>query len=245
MLNKLSRLPKRIIPQKNPTKTSPKNERVEKPFVILIHGLHQSAWIMTALAKNLQSKGFVTHQHNYHSLRDSIDQHSNRLNEWLTQNHNPEVPIHLVGHSLGGLVIRDFIARFPQWQIARCVTLGTPHMGSTTAEYIKKLVSPLVGNAYEQALDGQNAPLKTGVCLGVIAGNSPYGLGQLVLNYHNKKSKLSKPQCEHDGTVYVFETRLPEATDHIVLPVSHTGMLINQKVAEQTTYFLENGIFKQ
>lgn len=215
------------------------------PFVVLIHGLHQSAWIMGPLAKRLQSKGFTTHQHNYHSLRDSIDQHSNSLNDWLTKNHNPEVPIHLVGHSLGGLVIRDFIARFPEWQIGRCVTLGTPHLGSTTAEYIKKLVSPLVGKSYENALDGQNAPLKQGISLGVIAGNSPYGLGQFVLDYHKKKAKLSKPQRDHDGTVYVFETRLPEATDHIVLPVSHTGMLINQQVADQTAYFLDHGMFKR
>lgn len=217
----------------------------DRPFVVLVHGLHQSAWVMSPLAKQLQSRGFATYQHNYHSLRDSIEQHSISLNTWLSDNHNPAIPINLVGHSLGGLVIRDFISRFAQWKIARCVTLGTPHNGSTTAEYVNKLVSPLVGNAYKQALDGQSAPLKKGISLGVIAGNSPYGLGQLVLNYHKKKSKLAHPQCEHDGTVYVFETQLADATDHIILPVSHTGMLINQVVAEQTAYFLDHGMFKR
>ena len=216
-----------------------------RPFVVLIHGLHQKAWIMWPLAKQLQNRRFATHQHDYYSLRDSIDQHSISLNKWLKENHDPSIPIHLVGHSLGGLVIRDFIARFPEWRIGRCVTLGTPHNGSTTAKYINKLISPLVGNAYKNALDGQNAPLKKGISLGVIAGNTPYGLGQLVLNYHKQKTKLNHPQCEHDGTVYVFETKLAEATDHIVLPVSHTGMLINQTVAEQTAYFLDHGMFKR
>lgn len=216
-----------------------------QPFVILIHGLHQHAWIMRPLAKRLQDKGFKTHEHNYHSVIDSIDRHSHRLNRWLNKHHDPSIPINLVGHSLGGLVIRDFISRYPQWKIARCVTLGTPHIGSVTAEYIKKLMSPLVGKAYHQGLDGQAAPLKEGICLGVIAGNSPYGLGQIVLDYHKRKAKLAKSQCDHDGTVYVFETQLPNATDHIVMPVSHTGMLINQKVADQTVYFLKHGKFKR
>lgn len=217
----------------------------QKPFVVLIHGLHQKAWIMQPLAKQLQNRGFATYQHNYYSLRDSIDKHSIALNHWFLDNHDPSIPINLVGHSLGGLVIRDFISRFPQWKIGRCVTLGTPHKGSTTARYVNKLLSPLVGNAYKNALDGQNAPLKKGVSLGVIAGNTPYGLGQIVLNYHNQKSKLSHAQCEHDGTVYVYETKLETATDHITLPVSHTGMLINQAVAEQTAYFLDHGMFKR
>lgn len=217
--------------------------KAEKPFVILIHGLHQNAWIMQPLAKQLQSKGYRTFKHNYHSLRDSIDKHSNSLNRWLVENHDPDIEINLVGHSLGGLVIRDFISRFPQWKIGRCVTLGTPHNGSITADYINKLVSPLVGKSYQGALDGQTAPLKKDISLGVIAGNSPYGLGQMVLSYHKRKAKLSHPHNEHDGTVYVFETQLAEASDHLTLPVSHTGMLVNQTVAEQTAYFLKHGRF--
>lgn len=217
----------------------------ERPFVVLIHGLHQKDWIMTPLAKQLQNRGFATHQHNYHSLRERIDQHSKRLNQWLIEHHNPAIAIHLVGHSLGGLVIRDFVARYPHWKIGRCVTLGTPHNGSTTAKYMSTLAAPLVGHSFKNALDGQSAPWPKSISLGVIAGDAPYGLGQLVLNYHNQKVNLSQPQSAHDGTVYVFETQLNEATDHIIMPVSHTGMLINPKVAEQTAYFLDHGYFKR
>ena len=143
-----------------------------KNHVILIHGLHQAPFIMRPLAKRLQAQGFDTHQYGYRSMRDGIKTNSQRLQAWLERYHHPDQPIDLVGHSLGGLIIRDFIATYPQWQIGRCVTLGTPHNGSTTAEYVNKLVSPLVGNAYKQALDGQSVPLKKGVSLGVIAGNS-------------------------------------------------------------------------
>lgn len=226
------------------TDTSNKEDNsTEKPFVVLIHGLHQTASIMMPLARYLQKNGFNTHQHNYHSLKESIEQHSNRLNDWLSSHHNPNIAIHLVGHSLGGLVIRDFIHRFPQWTIAHCVTLGTPHLGSTTAHYSKRLTPFLIGHAYDNALDGQSVSLKEDIRLGVIAGNVPHGLGQLFLNYHSKKTKLSALESTHDGTVYLTETQLPDASDHITLPVSHTGMLINKQVAKQTVYFLHHGHF--
>jgi len=78
--------------------------------VILIHGLHQTAWVMRPMAKRLQVQGFRTHQYAYRSMRDDIQTNSRRLNDWLTQYHDPEQPIDLVGHSLGGLIIRDCVS---------------------------------------------------------------------------------------------------------------------------------------
>lgn len=216
--------------------------------VILIHGLHQAAFVMRPLAKRLQAAGFDTHQFGYRSMRDGIKTNSARLNTWLENNHHPNEPIDLVGHSLGGLIIRDFIAHYPRWHIGRCVTLGTPHNGSVSGEYIWRLVPVIVGKSYEQALDGTVAPLPKGIELGVIAGNRAKGLGQPILSYHNRKlrkadSSLNNESLANDGTVYVTETKLDSATDHIILPVTHTGMLMNKEVARQVVCFLKNGKF--
>ena len=199
---------------------------------------------MRPLAKLLQQAGFDTHCHRYYSLKDPISTHSKSLNTWLIKYHDPQEPINLIGHSLGGLVIRDFLSRYPQWQIHRCVTLGTPHLGSVSADYAKRLLPPLVGRAYLGALDGQTAQLADEVCLGVIAGNKPHGLGQFFLRHHSKQLIFDEDNYQHDGSVFLYETRLPNATDHIVLPVSHTGMLMNKVVAQQTIYFLQNGQFQ-
>ena len=51
--------------------------------------------------------------------------------------------------------------------------------------------------------------------------------------------------ADHDGTVLVEETRLPGAKDHVVLGVSHTGMLFSADVAEQAAEFLEQGAFRR
>lgn len=222
----------------------------QKNLVILIHGLHQAPFIMRPMAKRLQNQGFTTHQFGYRSMRDGIKVNSQRLNAWLKVNHNPAKPIDLIGHSLGGLIIRDFIAHYPEWDIGRCVTLGTPHNGSISGDYMWRLMPAIVGKSYEQALDGTVAPLPKGVELGVIAGNRAQGLGQPILSYHNRKlrkadTEMSTEKLAHDGTVYVSETKLASASDHIVLPVTHTGMLIDKNVIQQAIYFLQHGEFER
>ncbi|MFZ2844005.1 esterase/lipase family protein [Psychrobacter sp.] len=222
----------------------------QKNRTILVHGLHQTALIMRPLAKRLQAQGLDTHQYGYRSMRDGIQTNSERLNKWLEKNHHPDQPIDLVGHSLGGLIIRDFVYHYPQWQIGRCVTLGTPHVGSICADYIWRLTPVMVGKSYVDALDGTVAPLPEHITLGIIAGNRPYGLGQVFLQYHNRKlRKADSPRLDeylvHDGTVYLKETKLDAATDHLIMPVSHTGMLVDNDVARQTGYFLQHGIFRR
>lgn len=222
----------------------------QKKRVILIHGLHHAPFIMRPLAKRLQVAGFETHRYGYRSMRDGIKKNSALLNTWLEENHHPHQVIDLVGHSLGGLIIRDFVTHYPKWQIGRCVTLGTPHMGSICADYIWRLAPAVVGLSYVDALDGTVAPLPKHIELGVIAGNRPYGMGQLFLYHHNRKLRKAdvpplKQQLDHDGTVYVEETRVEPAVDHIVMPVSHTGMLVDKEVAKQVIYFLQYGKFNR
>ncbi len=221
-----------------------------KNRIILIHGLHQAPFIMRPMAKRLQAQGFDTHQYGYRSMRDGIKTNSERLNTWLRNNHNPSEPIDLLGHSLGGLLIRDFVAHYPEWQIGRCVTLGTPHNGSVSGDYIWRLLPAIVGKSYEQALDGTVAPLPKDIELGVIAGNKAQGLGQPILSYHNRQlrkadSSITNELLAHDGTVYVKETKLARAADHLIMPVTHTGMLVNKDVAEQAIYYLQHGHFKR
>jgi len=47
------------------------------------------------------------------------------------------------------------------------------------------------------------------------------------------------------GVVTLAETRLPGATAHVTLPVSHTGMLLSARVAQEVGEFLEHGRFHE
>ena len=214
-----------------------------KPLVVLIHGLHMHAWAMRPLAKKLRKLGYECRIFGYFSVVHNFANHSYRLHRWLTKYEKPDVPIYLVGHSLGGLVIRDFLQRYPQWQITRCVTLGTPHNGSVGANNITKVMPTFVGRSYLQGLDGNAPGLKEQVELGSIAGSRSVGVANVVLPSRRKLAKLEPSLRHNDGTVFVHETQLATAKDHIVLHASHSGLLINNEVARQIHHFLQHGQF--
>ena len=145
--------------------------------------------------------------------------------------------MHFVGHSLGGLVIHRFLERFPEpRRPGRAVFLGTPCVASRAAERAGRFapVAHLMGQSVaEELLQRRERRWTHARELGIVAGSQPIGVGQLLAAFDE----------ENDGTVAVSETRMPGAADHIVLPVSHLGMLVSARVARETGTFLTQGRF--
>jgi len=144
--------------------------------------------------------------------------------------------LHLVGHSLGGLVIYRFLERFPKQPPGRVVFLGTPCVCSraATAAARYRWLAPLVGKCVaEELLVEKRRCWELKRDLGIIAGTQRLGLGQFLAHFDE--------DC--DGTVAVSETKLPGASDHLTLPVSHMGMLLSARVARETAHFLRHGHF--
>ena len=232
-----------LLPPKTHRRHDRQNMPPTRPLVVLIHGLHMHAWVMRPLAKQLGRQGYHTRCFGYYSMVQDLATHSQRLQRWLSRYAQPQTPIYLVGHSLGGLVIRDFLSRYPQLQVPRCVTIGTPHNGSISAHTIVRYVPSFVGQAYFQGLDGHAPLLPQGVALGSIAGSRSVGLGKLILPSKRQLAPLEPTWQVNDGTVFVHETKLIGAADHLVLPASHTGLLWYPPVAQQVDYFLRQGKF--
>ena len=69
--------------------------------------------------------------------------------------------------------------------------------------------------------------------VGCIAGTVSIGLGRLVADFDE----------ENDGTVAVSEPRLPGIADHVCMSVTHSGMVLSRRVADQAAHFLMNGKF--
>jgi hypothetical protein len=69
--------------------------------------------------------------------------------------------------------------------------------------------------------------------VGIIAGSMSIGIGRLFADF----------QEPSDGTLLVSETKLDGAKDHIVMPVSHTGIVFSAEATAQVATFLKDGKF--
>lgn len=209
--------------------------------VIFIHGLYltgaESVLLRRHLARELAAR---THTFPYLATAEHPDRVADRLaRKIMALGVNGEGEVHLVGHSLGGLMALRALDRASAGKAAlppgRVVLLGSPVAGSSAAAAVSRL--PFVGLALGRSRAALTACAPPGACeghdIGVIAGSRPAGLGRLF-------ARFNEP---NDGTVAVRETQYAGAADRIVLPVSHTGMLLSRRVAHEAAQFLRYGRF--
>ncbi len=204
--------------------------------VVYVHGLWMPGDESLLLRHRLAHEFDLTlHSFRYSAAYSNMGAITARLERFVRELKAAEV--HFVGHSLGGLVIHRFLERFPEPQAAgRAVFLGTPCVASRAAERAGRFapVAHLMGQSVaEELLQRRERRWTHARELGIVAGSQPIGVGQLLAAFDE----------ENDGTVAVSETRMPGAADHIVLPVSHLGMLVSARVARETGTFLTQGRF--
>jgi pimeloyl-ACP methyl ester carboxylesterase len=196
------------------------------------------------LKRLLAEQGWVLRVFPYSSMSETMDQVARRCARYARMLARRTLqPVHLLGHSLGGIVIYRMFEtgllapdRF-SGDFCRVVFMGTPVGGSESARHLARLGSmrALLGRTGANDLvHGLPHAWPHEAQLGIIAGNKSQGLGRLL-------TRLDGP---NDGTVAVSETMIDGATDHCVLPVSHTGMWLSRLVAGQVASFLENGRFE-
>lgn len=204
--------------------------------VILLHGLWMRGFALAMLDKRLIEAGFEVHRFDYLSVAASQEHILDRLHAQMRELGERAPPVHLVGHSLGGLLAMracsDDAVPLPA---GRIVCLGSPLLGSSAARGLAAW-----GHAGEALLGHNRDLLQRGFErwdgereVGVIAGRLPLGLGTM----------LGHLEGAHDGTVAVAETELPGIADHCVVESNHMGLLFSAEVARCVADFLRTGHF--
>src|SRR5690348_1068963 len=207
--------------------------------VLLLHGLWMRGFSMLALRQRLLRAGFAVHGFEYASVvaqpQRSMARLRSAMRALMKENPTPDC-VHLVGHSLGGIVALQCADGADDLPPGRIVCLGTPLTGSAAARGLLQwpIGAHMLGYSTQALLEGVGEWNGTRE-VGVIAGCLPHGLG----------AHLAHFEGEHDGTVAVAETRLPGIADHCVVQASHTGLLLSAMAARQTVAFLRNGRFEQ
>ena len=200
--------------------------------IVLVHGLWVGAWSMQGLRLLLARRGYAARTFAYASIAQSLDEHARRLAQRIGE--LPEPVVHLVGHSLGGLVVLRCLKDHGEQRIGRVVLMGTPVRACMSGRRLETMFAgkPLLGATRDiwRSLPETFRPRSE---LGVIAGSRPWGLGRMLMRLPGT----------NDGVVRLEETEAPGMRDRVVLPHSHSGMLVSAQAARQVAHFLERGVF--
>ncbi|WP_133406755.1 esterase/lipase family protein [Parashewanella tropica] len=206
--------------------------------VILLHGLAKSERDMRKLDEALVKEGFVTVNFDYDSRNFPIETLSLNVVPSAIEQCPKGAKINFVTHSMGGIVVRTYLADHKIDNLGRVVMLGPPNQGSEVVDTYKNVpgFKQIGGPAGLQLGTGKmSVPNSIGAAefdVGVIAGTRSINL------------ILSKfLPGKDDGKVTVERTKLKGMNDHISMPVTHPFMMKNKKVIKQVIYYLKNGYF--
>lgn len=199
----------------------------DRGLVILMHGLAANSWFTVLLARRLRCRGYEVQTWGYWSFGNSLSTLTPRFRDRLARvqaSLPPGRPLHLVGHSLGVILLRAAICELELPSLQRMVWLSPPHHGSGAA----RLAAPFLGwltpllrelsDAEESAVRKLSCSVPSHVEIGTIA-------------------------AEWDAVVAEESTRLGGECDYLIMPSRHSGLLFRWPVAEQILHFLEHGRF--
>lgn len=217
---------------------SPPEEGAES--VVVVHGLGRTRASMAILASRLKNAGFRVVSFAYPSTSEPMEALVDSLESELAQCCGDETQtVHFVTHSMGGVLVRSYLAQQPEPHRGRVVMLSPPNQGSEVIDAFAdspmlRLVAGPVGSRL--GTDSTGIPSQLGPVrfnLGIITGDRSL----------NPFYSWLIPGPD-DGKVGVDRARVEGATDFMVVPATHTFIMNRRDVADEVVYFLQHGQFQ-
>lgn len=207
--------------------------------VILLHGIIRSSKSMSRMKKSLEEGGFVPVPFDYPSTQANLDRCSEYLDQVLKSLSGVK-KISFVTHSMGGLVVRNWLRNHKDKRLTRLVMLGTPNKGAEMADKLRdvKLFKLILGPAGQQLVSGDASdiaklpvPEFEFACIAGARGTAE-GYNPIIPG-------------DDDGTVAVGSVMLEGAADSELFPVLHSFLPLHAAVIKSTTRFLKTGALRE
>ena len=208
--------------------------------VILLHGLARTSKSMGKMEKALVQEGYRVLNVDYPSRHHRIGELATTVIPAAFNNCGPQSvsKFHFVTHSLGGILVRYYLANYELPRLGRVVMLSPPNQGSEAVDKLRKLpgfrwINGLAGEQLgtdEAGIPAQLPPVDYEV--GVIAGDR-------TINFINSMLIPGKD----DGKVSVKRTKVACMADFLITHHSHPFIMKADDVIEQTVFFLYHGRF--
>lgn len=208
-----------------------KSTDINNETVVLIHGMGRTKFSMIMLKKFLKDKGYETVSFSYSSTQYSVKELSAKFADFLikTAEKNPNSKIHIVSHSLGGILTRGALEKIKNTantpiNMGRVVMLAPPNKGSKAADFfsqiwpIPQILKPISDLKSSPDSSIHQVPVPENIEIGIIAGR-------------------------YDAKVSPEESHLKTESDHIIVNSAHSFIMNNSIVQKAVHNFLKTGQF--
>ena len=210
--------------------------------VIVLHGLGRTAYSMSLIEETLSREGYLVWNEGYPSRSNTIEELSRTTimkGLRFCDQHKAQT-VHFATHSLGGILVRQYLQHNTIGNLGRVVMLSPPNHGSEVVDLLKDytIYQIVLGPAAQQLGTDKNSlterlrPVKgeIGIITGV-SSSDPWFSPVIPGN--------------DDGKVSVESAKLDEMSDFMTVPNGHTFIMRDESVIKQILHFLREGTFNR
>ena len=210
--------------------------------IVLLHGLARDRRIMQPLESFLSEQtSEPIYNFSYPSRQGDFPNLVARIKSKILEQCDQSQPMHFIGHSMGGILIRLLLQQWRPAQLGKVIQVGSPNQGTEVVDFLNKtgLFKYIYGVAASRLGKDEHSIihelLPVDYDLGIIAADQvalkDYIFDRFVFN------------CDNDGLVAVESTRSSYMKDYKLIHATHVSVISDPLTLQHIWHFIQNGSF--